>query len=166
MPLWFRSAIFTLVFPGTLAGVVPWLLATGARRLPLSLGSARWLGILPLALGLLTYGATTGQFASVGGGTPAPWDPPLRLVRSGLHAWVRNPMYLGVLLCILGEGLLAQSGILFPYAAVVWAVFHIRVLSYEEPVLRRLFGAAFEDYVRQVPRWLPRRPPANPSATG
>jgi protein-S-isoprenylcysteine O-methyltransferase Ste14 len=158
LPIWLRSAIFTLVFPGTVAGVVPYILVTGSHRLPLQLGPVRWLGLVPFGLGLVTYAATTWQFGSVGRGTPAPWDAPRELVRSGLHAWVRNPMYLGVLLCILGEGMLWQAGILLPYGVVVWLVFHLRVLTYEEPVLCHTFGATFEAYQARVPRWLPRRP--------
>ncbi|HSB52888.1 MAG TPA: methyltransferase, partial [Gemmatimonadales bacterium] len=106
MPIWLRSAIFTLVFPGTVAGVVPWLLITGSHRLPLCLGAARWLGLAPLVLGLGIYVATAWEFGFAGRGTPAPWDPPRNLVDTGLYAWVRNPMYVGVLLCILGEGML------------------------------------------------------------
>jgi len=158
MPLWFRSAIFTLFFPGSVAGLVPYLLATGSHRLTLSLGPIRWLGLPIFALGLMVYLSTTWHFGTVGRGTPAPWDAPRELVRTGLHAWVRNPMYLGVLLCILGEAMLWQSGMLFVYTIIVWGVFHLRVLTYEEPVLRRTFGAGFDAYVERVPRWVPRRP--------
>ncbi len=165
MPLWFRSLVFTLVFPGTVAGLVPYLLGAGAHSLPLSLGPTRWLGLLILGLGVITYAATTWQFGTVGRGTPAPWDAPRELVHSGLHAWVRNPMYLGVLLCILGEATLWQAGVLFLYAIIVWGVFHLRVVTYEEPVLRRTFGDAFDSYAARVPRWLPRRPGSN-RATG
>jgi protein-S-isoprenylcysteine O-methyltransferase Ste14 len=166
VPIWLRSTIFTLVFPGTVAGIVPWLLITGSHRMPVHLGAARWLGLPLFGAGLVVYVVTTWRFGSAGRGTPAPWDPPRALVINGLHAWVRNPMYLGVLLCIVAEGVFWETGILLPYAAIVWGVFHLRVLSYEEPVLRRLFGVAFDAYAARVPRWLPRRPRPAPGEAG
>lgn len=158
MPLWLRSALFTVCVPGTVAGFVPCALATSSWRIPLDLGALRWLGAVPLALGILVYVATAWQFVVEGRGTPGPWDPPEELVRSGLHAWVRNPMYIGVLLVILGEALLWQSGALVAYFIAIWTVFHLRVLWYEEPTLQRSFGAAFDAYRARVPRWIPRRP--------
>jgi len=156
MPLWLRSAIFTVTVPGLVAGGVPWWIARDAGRLAFDVGRLRWLGLLPLAAGIAVYFATTLRFGTAGHGTPAPWDAPRKLVRSGLHARVRNPMYIGVLLCILGEAVLWQSGELGIYLAVVWLAFHLRVLVYEEPVLRRSFGAEFEEYAARVPRWWPR----------
>jgi protein-S-isoprenylcysteine O-methyltransferase Ste14 len=142
MPLWLRSAGFTVFVPGVVAGLLPWWIANGSERLAFDIGPLRWIGLLPLAAGILVYLATTWQFGVVGRGTPAPWDAPRKLVRSGLHARVRNPMYLGVLLCIAGEALIWQAGELFIYLAVAWLAFHLRVLWFEEPVLRRSFGAA------------------------
>jgi len=71
---------------------------------------------------------------------------------------VRNPMYLGLLACILGEALIWQAGILFLYAAVAWTAFHNRIVRYEEPTLRRQFGATYDRYAEEVPRWWPRIP--------
>ena len=158
VPLWLRTLAFTAVFPGTVAGVIPWLLAGGTHAWPLALGPARWVGAVVLAGGVLVYVLTAWQFGATGHGTPAPWDAPTALVGSGLHAWVRNPMYQGVLLCIVGEALLAEAGALLAYAAVAWVVFHLRVITHEEPALRRQFGPAYEAYLCRVPRWLPRRP--------
>jgi protein-S-isoprenylcysteine O-methyltransferase Ste14 len=156
MPLWLRTAICTVFVPGLIAGLGPWWIAHGTLRMPFDIGPLRWLGILPLLAGILVYLATAWQFGTVGHGTPAPWDAPRELVRSGLHAIVRNPMYVGVLLCIVGVAVLWQAAGLFAWAAIVGLAFHLRVLLYEEPVLRRTFGSAFEEYARRVPRWLPR----------
>ena len=158
VPIWLRSVIFTLLLPGLIAGYAPYWLVTGSTPMPLDLGVFRWLGLLPLGLGLVMYLNTTWHFGAEGRGTPAPWDPPRQLVTSALHAWVRNPMYLGVLSCILGEAFLWQAGVLFVYCPLIWLLFHVRVLVYEEPVLKREFGAAFDAYVARVPRWVPRRP--------
>jgi len=156
MPLWLRSAIFTVFVPGSIAGMVPWWIATATLRMPVDVGPLRWLGLVPLIAGILIYLVTTWQFGAVGRGTPAPWDAPRQLVRTGLHARVRNPMYIGVLLCILGEALLWQAGGVLAYMAAIWLAFHLRVLLYEEPVLRRTFGVVFEKYAAEVPRWWPR----------
>jgi protein-S-isoprenylcysteine O-methyltransferase Ste14 len=156
LPLWLRSAIFTVFVPGVVAGLVPWWIANGTTSLSFDAGPFRWLGLVPLLAGVLVYLATAWQFGAVGRGTPAPWDAPRELVRSGLHNRVRNPMYIGVLLCLLGLGLLWQAAALFGYLALVWLAFHLRVLLYEEPVLRRTFGTAFEQYAARVPRWWPR----------
>jgi protein-S-isoprenylcysteine O-methyltransferase Ste14 len=156
VPLWLRSLLFTVIVPGSVAGYIPWALVSGANRFPLHLGPARMWGLLPLGLGICVYVATTWQFGSAGRGTPAPWDPPRELVRSGLHARVRNPMYLGVLSCLLGEALLRDAGILLGYLVLVWVAFHVRVVIVEEPGLRRAFGPTFDTYVSRVPRWIPR----------
>lgn len=165
VPLWLRSALAILLLPGMVAGLFPYLIVRGSWRLPLPLGPARWLGLVPLAVGLTILGLTISDFATRGNGTLAPWDPPRRLVHQRLYAWVRNPMYLGVLTAILGEAVLWTAGGLCLYLGVVATAFHIRVIAYEEPTLRRQFGAAFTDYLARVPRWLPRPPGNRPQET-
>lgn len=101
------------------------------------------------------------EFALRGRGTPAPFDPPKRLVITGLYRWVRNPMYLGMGLMLIGEALLMpqiwrEMAALF---AVLFVVVAIMVVKKEEPDLRRLFGSDFETYCREVPRWIPRLTP-------
>ena len=116
---------------------------------------------LPVALGIIMFGLglslTPADFARVGKGTLAPVDPPRFVVRSGLYRFVRNPMYLAVLTVLVGEVLLLGSLRLIVWEATVALAFHLFVVTYEEPTLRRLFGADFETYCRQVPRWLPMR---------
>ena len=159
MPLWVRSGLMTVLFPGMVAGVFPRLLAAGRWRLPLPFGPARWLGVLPLALGLVILGSTVVDFARLGRGTLAPWDAPHHLVHERLYACVRNPMYLGVLGCILGETVLWASGGVGAYLILIAFAFHVRVVAFEEPTLRRQFGKAFDDYLAAVPRWIPCLPP-------
>jgi len=101
------------------------------------------------------------EFALRGRGTPAPFDPPRRLVITGLYRWVRNPMYLGLAITLVGEAILfpqiwREMVVLMAVLAVVVSVLVIRL---EEPDLRRLFGADYEAYCRQVPRWVPRLTP-------
>jgi protein-S-isoprenylcysteine O-methyltransferase Ste14 len=151
-----RSLLFTFLVPGTVGGYLPWsiLHATGATLA----GSPawRWLGLIPLSLGLAIYVWCVADFAMVGRGTPAPIDPPKELVVRGLYRVTRNPMYLGVLSVIAGESWLFGSAPLAFYTFVVFACFHCFVIGYEEPTLRRSFEGAYQRYCAAVPRWLPR----------
>jgi protein-S-isoprenylcysteine O-methyltransferase Ste14 len=123
--LWLRTGLFTLLVPGTVLVLVPVaLLATGLGP-TLSLGPARWVGLVPLALGL------------------------------GMIHYVRNPQYVGVLLVAVGEAMLAEAVVLLGYAAVLAIAYHLFVRYYEEPTLAGLFGEAYSRYREAVPRWLP-----------
>ena len=73
----------------------------------------------------------------------------------GLYRYIRNPMYVGVLLVVAGEAILFASWSILVYALCAASGFHLFVLCYEEPALRRKFGAAYDEYVQRVPRWLP-----------
>jgi protein-S-isoprenylcysteine O-methyltransferase Ste14 len=96
------------------------------------------------------------DFITFGRGTPDPNRPPTELVTRGLFRLVRNPMYVGVVTVLIGEALLFLSPVLLAWAMLVALGFHLRVVIYEEPTLARSFGAAWDDYRRRVPRWLPR----------
>lgn len=125
----------------------------------MALGDWRWVGVVPAAIGGTVYVMTAISFAAARG-TPAPIDPPKELVVRGLYRWVRNPMYVGVLVLIAGEALLYQAAILLLYVAALWTMFHSFVMFYEEPHLRKAFGESYERFLRDVPRWIPRRPRA------
>ena len=94
-------------------------------------------------------------FATIGKGTPAPFDPPRRLVIRGPYRFVRNPMYIGAGLALASAALFYESLPLLGYAAVFFLATHVFVLLYEEPTLRRTFGQEYEAYCRQVRRWWP-----------
>lgn len=114
-----------------------------------------------VAIGLAISFWCAMEFAVRGHGTPAPFDPPRRLVVSGLYRWVRNPMYVGLGLMLIGETLLIPQ-IWREMAALIvmlWAAVTLLVVYFEEPALRRLFGRDFEEYCRNVPRWIPRLRP-------
>ena len=138
------------------AGIVPWLLTRwDADPQPLAL---RILGVALLVVGGALVLETTTRFAFQGRGTPAPWAPPERFVERGSYRFVRSPMYLGVLLLVVGQALLLGREILFGWAAASWLIFTSFLAFYEEPQLRRRFGATYDDYRRRVRRWLPTRP--------
>ena len=94
---------------------------------------------------------------SVGRGTPAPFDPPLRLVIRGPYRFVRNPMYIGAILALLGVALFYESLSILIYAGVFFVATHLFVLFYEEPTLRQTFESEYEAYCSRVKRWLPIR---------
>jgi protein-S-isoprenylcysteine O-methyltransferase Ste14 len=94
-------------------------------------------------------------FAFVGRGTPAPFDPPRRLVIQGPYRFVRNPMYIGAGLALVGAALFYESWPLLGYACLFFLVTHLFVVWYEEPTLRRTFGQEYEAYCRRVRRWWP-----------
>jgi len=149
--LWLRSALFLAAAPGTVCGLVPWLIFRYSR---LDLGPWRWIGllfVLPGVLGLLWCFA---DFVTKGRGTPNPKHPPTTLVIEGLYRYTRNPMYVAVVATIIGEGFLYQSPLVWAWAATVWLVFHLFATLYEEPKLAELFGEQFTAYRARVRRWL------------
>jgi protein-S-isoprenylcysteine O-methyltransferase Ste14 len=155
-----KTLIFTIVMPGTVVGVIPWLMLQGTAN-PAPIVPSIWLvGLLPLLLGVALYFWCAGAFTFIGKGTPAPIDAPRFLVTNGAYRWVRNPMYVAVLLVICGEAILFRSVALVAYALLVWGIVHAFVVLVEEPSLRNQFGASYETYLHTVPRWLP-RPPRN-----
>ena len=138
------------------AGIVPWLLTRwDADPQPLAL---RILGVALMLVGGALVVETTARFALQGRGTPAPWAPPERFVERGSYRFVRSPMYLGVILLILGQALLLGREILYAWAVVAWVIFELSLVTWEEPQLRRRFGESYDDYRRRVRRWLPTRP--------
>lgn len=142
--------------PMIVAGIVPWLLTRwDADPQPVAL---RVLGVGLLLAGGALVAETTARFALHGRGTPAPWAPPDRFVERGSYRFVRSPMYLGVILLILGQALLLGREILFAWAVVAWLIFEVSLVTWEEPGLRRRFGDSYDDYRRRVKRWIPTRP--------
>ena len=138
------------------AGLVPWLLTRWeADDQPLVL---KVLGGVERAAGAALVLETTARFAVQGRGTPAPWAPPERFVERGSYRFVRSPMYLGVILLVVGQALLLGREILFAWAIGAWLIFEASLLFWEEPGLRRRFGNDYDDYRRRVRRWLPTRP--------
>jgi protein-S-isoprenylcysteine O-methyltransferase Ste14 len=154
-----RSFLWAVLFPGLIAGYIPWRYF-GLRSVVLDLRQPlHWAGLLAVVSGTVLLALCIREFARSGGGTLSPVDPPRVLVVRGLYRWVRNPMYLSVSLILLGEVLLTRSGDLLAYWVVWFAVVNLFVRGYEEPTLRRQFGAAYDRYAAAVGRWLPRQRP-------
>ncbi len=153
-----KTLLFSILVPGTVAFVIPWLLLQGSSGLMLLIPSVWMVGLLPLLLGVGLYLWCAGAFTFIGKGTPAPIDAPKVLVIEGPYQWVRNPMYVAVLSVVIGEAILFRSFLLAGYALLLWATFHVFVVSVEEPSLRSQFGESYETYLHTVPRWVPRSP--------
>jgi protein-S-isoprenylcysteine O-methyltransferase Ste14 len=156
--LFLETIAFTILVPGTVAFWLPQLVLDERRlALPASLSAAQYLALVPLALGAAIYVRCVWEFATRGRGIPAPIDHPKELVVTGLYRYVRNPMYVGVLLFLLGESLFLEDGAFLVYT-LAWLLFvHLTVLLYEEPNLRRKFGSSYERYTAAVRRWIPGR---------
>jgi protein-S-isoprenylcysteine O-methyltransferase Ste14 len=150
-----KTLLFTVLVPGTVAGWIPWRLRGNLQATETF--ALRWTGILLIVIGVAIYLHTAfWGFAVRGNGTPAPIAPTKKLVVEGLHRYVRNPMYIGVALVVLGQAVLFRSWHILEYLAVIVLAAHLFVLFYEEPTLARRFGVRYEEYRRKVPRWIPR----------
>jgi protein-S-isoprenylcysteine O-methyltransferase Ste14 len=154
------SALFLVLAPGTVAGLVPWWISRWRFQtsvivwLPL-----RVIGGLLVPVGALVLFDSFARFAIQGLGTPAPVFPTRHLVITGLYRYVRNPMYVAVVAVIIGQGLILGNVCVLAYGALVWLGFHLFVIACEEPTLRATFGPEYESFCRGVSRWIPRMSP-------
>jgi protein-S-isoprenylcysteine O-methyltransferase Ste14 len=149
--------------PGLVIVYLPFTI-TRWRRVP----EAGWLSFLAfflIALALLPLLESVIRFVRVGRGTLLPMVPTQVLVVSGFYRYVRNPMYVGVLSAIAGEAILFLSWRLAVYWCGVFALFNLFVLFYEEPKLSKTYGPQYEQFCRNVPRWIPRLTPWRPASS-
>ena len=151
-----------IVLPGTVLVFIPAIILkfTADSRFPPKVitpnQSCFWLALLAAGIGSVLCVWTAKLFTKYGEGTPAPWDPPRKLVIIGPYRYVRNPMITGVLLVLLAEALLFHS---WPIAA--WMIlFGVGNVIYfplvEEKGLEKRFGGQYLKYKARVPRWIPR----------
>jgi protein-S-isoprenylcysteine O-methyltransferase Ste14 len=162
------SALFLLVAPGTVVGLVPWWISKWkVQPVPPGFLLVQLVGILILAGSILLLLEAFARFALQGLGTPAPVSPTRHLVVTGFYRYVRNPMYVAVISAILGQSMILGNLTLVLYAALGWLVSHLFVVIYEEPTLRRKFGDEYAEFCANVPRWIPRlRPWSGPAGHG
>jgi protein-S-isoprenylcysteine O-methyltransferase Ste14 len=157
--LWLRGLLFTLFVPCVVGGYVPYLVWKGSSPLG-GVWSAGWLVTL---LGAAIYSWCLLAFLRAGG-TPAIFftrhlksvlgEEPPKVVRNGPYRFSRNPMYVGVLLAVLGQALIFGSPAVAWYGAGLGICFHFVVVFLEEPHLRKERGSSYDDYCRRVPRWV------------
>jgi protein-S-isoprenylcysteine O-methyltransferase Ste14 len=157
------TAAFFVVGPGTVVGLIPWLITRW--EIPDCGPSGRvaqGIGVLLVVAGLVPLVHAFVQFARAGG-TPVPLAPTQRLVVTGFHRFVRNPMYIGLIVVIVGQALLFGSLSLVVYAVIVWVVTASFVRWYEEPSLTRQYAHEYQAYRHNVRAWIPRLRPWRPT---
>jgi protein-S-isoprenylcysteine O-methyltransferase Ste14 len=148
------SLLFLVAAPGTVAYLGPrWVHGARAAAAPSPLRAA---GALLVLFGLFILLDSFARFAIEGLGTPAPVAPTKSLIVTGFYRHVRNPMYVAVVSLILGQGLMWGDARVLAYGAAVWCAFHLFVWFYEEPKLKRSYGAEYDAFRAAVPRWIPR----------
>lgn len=155
-----RALVWVIIFlvHGTVTILMPFLLLNvDIQLLPVSLGVFRLLGFVPISTGVVILLWGVSNLVIAGKGTPAPFDPPKELVVRGPYRFVRNPMYVGDLLVLLGESVLFESFIVLLFALLILSICHLFVTLYEEPILKQQFGEPYQRYFSTVPRWIPAR---------
>jgi protein-S-isoprenylcysteine O-methyltransferase Ste14 len=151
-----RAVTYATLFVGLVLIYVPArLLSWSGLVRPPAIDLAQVAGMVVAAAGAALALWCVVAFASIGRGTPAPFDPPRRLVIQGPYHFLRNPMYVGAGLALGGAALFYQSLPLLGYSVVFLLAAHLFVVWYEEPTLRQTFGQQYEAYCRQVRRWWP-----------
>ncbi|MFI5353086.1 MAG: methyltransferase family protein [Candidatus Binatales bacterium] len=149
-----RAITYSALFIGFLlvflpARVLGWSGIVG----PAGIGAAQVAGMVVVASGAALALWCIATFVVSGRGTPAPFDPPRRLVVVGPYRLVRNPMYIGAALALAGAALFYESWALLGYCAAFAFVTHLFVVMYEEPTLRATFGDPYMSYCERVHRW-------------
>jgi protein-S-isoprenylcysteine O-methyltransferase Ste14 len=158
MWLLFKNLLFTVLVPGFVVGWMPLVFLPRRARPPAAWAAQHYAAVPLLLAGVGLYLVCLWYFGANGRGTPAPIDPPKKLVMRGPYRWVRNPMYLAVLLFVLGEAVFFLSLTVLLYAVCLASAFQIFVMLVEEPGLQRRFGAMYSDYCNITSRWFPRPP--------
>jgi protein-S-isoprenylcysteine O-methyltransferase Ste14 len=137
-----------------------WWIVVLTRPLDMRFGFSlpEWLripGMIFVIFGALIALSCISAFAFIGKGTPAPFDAPREFVALGPYRYLRNPMYLGAVLVIIGAAFILRSPSALGVAVFFTILAHLFVLVYEEPTLEQKFGNSYLDYKTRVHRWLP-----------
>ena len=151
-----RALTYATLFVSFLLVFLPGWILTASGVVQPEIGLLQIAGMLIGIAGAVLAASCILTFVFVGEGTPAPFDPPTRLVVRGPYRLVRNPMYIGAGLGLAGATLFYQSRALTAYLGVFLLVTHLFVVLYEERTLRRTFGKDYDAYTRSVGRWWPR----------
>lgn len=149
-----RNLIFTVLQPGLVVGVVPYYILGGELPLSKPWQFHTYGAFIVIVIGLIIMLRCIVQFASEGKGTLSPIDPTKRLVVRGLYRYSRNPMYVGVMMILVGEAIVTASPSLWIYLSIIFLAFNLFIMLHEEPRLRKDFGDDYLRYCEKVRRWL------------
>jgi protein-S-isoprenylcysteine O-methyltransferase Ste14 len=152
-----RALTYATFFIGVLLVILPGQLLNlaGVTR-PSGLAFQQGIGIALTASGAVLGFWCILSFVFVGKGTQAPFDPPRKLVVGGPYRALRNPMYAGAMLALMGAAVFYGSSALLAYSIVFWTTTHLAVVYYEEPHLRKMFGVEYAIYCEKTGRWWPK----------
>jgi len=157
MFIWMRALTYASLFTAVVFVFAPaWVLGQAGISGPGSIGPFQIVGAALVLIGAATALLCVLAFARFGRGTPAPFDPPRRLVTRGPYRVVRNPMYLGAGFALVGAAAFYGSIAVLAYTGFLLLASHVFIVAYEEPTLRRTFGNEYVEYTRRVRRWWPR----------
>jgi protein-S-isoprenylcysteine O-methyltransferase Ste14 len=156
LSLLLRNFFFTILQPGIVAGLIPyWILGAEVNKtFTRSLQFYQYLAILSFLIGLVILFDCIFRFAVEGRGTLSPVDPTKKLVVKGFYKFSRNPMYVGVMLILIGEAIFFQTRSLLTYLLFIFIAFNFFIILVEEPRLRKDFDPDYYQYCRKVRRWL------------
>lgn len=149
------SILVTLLIPLLVLVVVPYLfISFDLAIFPQALGVWEIIAILLILLGFILVVWVGVAYAREGRSTPVPLSPPKKFVAKGPYTLSRNPMYVGMLVVIIGEALLLQAPWMLAFTTLIFIIFYLYVKFEEEPRMIQRFGASYQDYMKKVPRWL------------
>ena len=154
--------IISFILPITVLIIVPFNIEPDitVKSIPTLTG-----GLLLMCLGLYFMFLTISAFIRIGKGTLAPWSPTKKLVITGMYAYVRNPMILGVIMILTGESIAISSLHIFHWDLLFFVLNNVYFGFFEEPGLAHRFGDEYRDYKKHVHRWVPRLKPYKPELT-
>jgi protein-S-isoprenylcysteine O-methyltransferase Ste14 len=164
VPLPVRMTVYGAAFLAAVLVGLPWLAYRVDVQWPawrVELGPLRWVGVAFFVACAAVYGYSAWVLSSRGRGAYVEFDPPQAFVATGPFRWSRNPIAGSLVGMLLGEALSLSSTGIFLLFLLALPLAHLQVVWLEEPLLRRRFGDAYAEYLRRVPRWLP-RPPREP----
>ncbi len=150
------------IVPITVGLILPYLATYLDAFLPkVSLGALSWAGV-PLFLGGIVLAMSSARLIysrEQWDRTPSPTGTPRHLIVSGTYRYVRNPMLLGMLMIICGEGLFLRSPGILSYLAAFFAFVNFVQVPGEECRLEERFGEPYLRYKSKIRRWLPTTSP-------
>lgn len=144
-----KALFAVLILPGSFGILIPFLIIINETED----NEIFFPGIIPIFIGVLILIKCIHEFYISGRGTLAPWSPPEKLVTTGLYKYTRNPMYIGVIIMVLGFALYFTSFFTILYASILFFGFHLRIIFYEEIYLQKHFGDEWNKYSGNIPRW-------------